>query len=182
MELSRADNEEERRDMMRKMWTITSVLIVIFAIAAPAAAAPPEEVTIEGPSYFGPSYFTGSGTFTTTDEAGLICPSGTTMDMGGKIAPSEGQSPQRVNYQFHKQFTCDDGSGTFEMKIQVQFPVTIDESHWPVYHWVVVGGTGDYEDLKGNGSGFVAFPIFDDDWSIIGDYGVYQGTMHFPGN
>ena len=51
---------------MRKVSVITAALAMILAVAAPVAAAPPEGVTLEGPSYF-----TGTGEFTTTDEAGL---------------------------------------------------------------------------------------------------------------
>ena len=160
---------------MRKLSVITAALVMILAVAAPATAAPPEEVTLAGPSYF-----TGSGEFMTTDEAGLICPSGTTTDIFGKTSPPDGQSPNRINLQIRKLFVCGDNSGSFEIKLQVQIPVNIDENNWPTFTWVVVGGTGDYEDLKGNGSGFAAFPIFGGDPWPIGVFDVYQGHMHFP--
>lgn len=162
---------------MRKVSVITAALAMILAVAAPVAAAPPEGVTLEGPSYF-----TGTGEFTTTDEAGLICPSGITTDIFKKTSPPDGQSPNRINLQIRKLFACGDGSGSFEIKLQVQIPVNIDMDNWPTFTWVVVDGTGEYEDLKGNGSGFAAFPIFGEDLWPIGVYDVYQGHMHFPGN
>ena len=162
---------------MRKIITIAAVLVAIIAAAAPVAAAPPEEVTLHGPSFFD-----GSGTFATIDEAGLLCPSGTTSDVFKKTSPPEGQSPNVINMQIRKLFVCDDGSGSFEIKLQVQIPVSIDMDNWPTFSWVVVDGTGDYEDLKGNGSGFAAYPIFGEDPWPIGVYDVYEGRMHLPGN
>lgn len=146
-------------------------------MAAPVAASPPEGITMEGPSYF-----SGTGTFTTTAGVGMLCPSGSITDTSYETSPPDGQSSNRINKQIKRLYVCDDGTGSFEIKLQVQIPVNIDENNWPTFSWVVTGGTGDYGNLKGNGSGFAAFPIFGADPWPIGVYDVYEGHMHFAGN
>ena len=167
---------------MRRLILLAAVA-ALFLVALPVAsagAAPPEQVTFEGPSYFdGPDAFTGE--FVATGPAvdsGAMCPGGDTVDLYTKAAPKMGQSPRGVNLQILKEFTCDDDSGSFQVKLQVR----IDFLKWPVFNWVVVGGTGDYEDLKVNGDGFAAFPLFDGppgpDSEPIGVFDVYEGKLH----
>jgi len=161
---------------MRKTILIVA-LLALFLVAlpmAPASATPPEEVTFEGPAYFaGPD--AGTGIFAATGPAvdsGTMCPSGTIVDVYVKAAPNNGQSPNVVNLRILKEFTCDDGSGTFTIKMRVRI------TDYPVFNWVVKDGTGAYEDLKGNGRGFGAFPIFDGGPDPIGVWDVYEGRLH----
>jgi hypothetical protein len=162
---------------MRKTTALATLLAVIMMVAAPATAAPREEVT-----FAGPSYFNGSGEFTTIGGHGLVCPQGTISNLKSTTSPKNGESPNRVNMQIHKKFVCDDGLGTFVIKLQVHIPVQIDENNWPTFNWVIVDGTGEYMQLKGNGSGFAAGPIFGDDPWPIGVFDVYQGQIHAPGS
>jgi len=55
-----------------------------------------------------------------------------------------------VQVQVVKEFTCDDGSGTFVAKLQIQanFDTGIE-----AFTWVVLDGTGAYASLRGAGSG-----------------------------
>jgi hypothetical protein len=145
-------------------------------LAAPAAASPPEEITIEGPSYFD-----GSGEFTTTGVDGLLCPAGSFSDLESRTSPKHSQSPQRINMQIRREYVCADGTGTFVLKLQVHIPVNIDENNWPTFTWVVVGGTADYAELKGTGSGFAAFPIFNGEPWPIGVFDVCHGQVHTAG-
>jgi hypothetical protein len=151
--------------------------VALFLVALPIAsvgATPSEDVRFEGPSYFGPPGF---GTFIASGpgvDSGAICATGTTLDVFGKVAPKMGQSPNGVNMQVVKEFTCDDRSGSFFVKLQVH----IDYRTWPTFNWVVKGGTGDYEDLKGNGDGFALFPLFNGGPEPIGVYDVYEGKLH----
>ena len=163
---------------MRRLILVAAVA-ALFLVALPVAsagAAPPEQVMFEGPSFFdGPS--AGTGTFMATGPAvdsGAICESGVVADLYTKAAPKMGQSPRGVNLQILKEFTCDDLSGSFQVKLQVR----IDFLKWSVFNWVVVGGTGDYEDLKGNGDGFAAFPLFNGVPYPIGVWDVYEGKIH----
>lgn len=162
---------------MRVSTALAALVAGLMLIPAPAAAtSPPEEITIEGPSYFD-----GSGEFTTTGGDGLLCPEGSFSDLDRRTSPKHGQSPQRINLQIHREFVCADGTGTFVLKLQVHIPVNIDEDNWPTFTWVVVGGTADYAELKGTGSGFAAFPIFDGDPWPIGVFDVYLGQVHTAG-
>lgn len=161
---------------MRKLILIAAVA-ALFLVALPigtAGATPPEQVTFEGPAYFaGPD--AGTGFFTATGPAvdsGTMCPGGTVMDIYTKAAPNNGQSPNGVNLQIVKDFTCDNGTGTFSVKLQVRI------TYFPTFNWVVVDGTGDYENLKGNGDGFGAFPIFNGEPDPIGVLDVYEGILH----
>jgi hypothetical protein len=163
---------------MRRLILLAAVA-ALFLVALPVAsavAAPPEQVTFEGPAYFaGPD--AGTGLFTASGPAvdsGAMCDAGDVVDIYTKAAPMTGQSPNGVNLQILKEFTCDDGSGSFQAELQVR----IDFLKWPTFNWVVKGGTGDYVKLKGNGSGFGAFPLFNGDPDPIGVYDVYEGKLH----
>lgn len=74
------------------------------------------------------------------------------------------QSGSAVNLTVGKDFTCDDGSGTFSAKLQVR----IDFAEGVAFRWVITGGTGAYQNLHGAGSGFVV-PV---------DTDIYQGGLH----
>ena len=161
---------------MRKLILIAAVA-ALFLGALPigvASATTPEQVTFEGPAFFaGPD--AGTGFFTATGPAvdsGAMCPGGTVADMYTKAAPNMGQSPNGVNLQIVKEFTCDDDSGTFLIKLQVRI------TDYPIFNWVVVDGTGDYEGLKGNGDGYGAYPLFGPDPEPIGVQDVYEGKLH----
>jgi len=161
---------------MRKIVLLIAVL-ALFLVALPIASAgatPPEQVMFEGEAYFdGPD--AGTGLFTATGPAvdsGAMCEGGKVLDVYTKAAPKMGQSPNGVNLQIVKEFTCDDTSGTFFIKLQVRI------TDHPVFNWVVVGGTGDYEKLKGNGSGFGASALFGIGPDPIGVWDVYEGKLH----
>jgi hypothetical protein len=161
---------------MRKTILMTAV-VALFLVALPIAsvgATPPEQVTIEGPAFFaGPA--AGTGFFAATGPAvdsGAMCASGIVADVYTKTAPKMGQSPNGVNFQIVKEFTCDDDTGTFLIKLQVHI------TYFPTFNWVVVDGTGAYEDLKGNGDGYGAYPLFNGAPVPIGVQDVYEGKLH----
>jgi len=121
------------------------------SLASPAVAAPPKSVTIVSHVTFnpdGPNY----GDFVATGSAvdsGVICSSGTFVDLGIRFAGFQSNRGV-VQLQVVKEFTCDDGSGTFVVKMQIQanFDTGIES-----FSWVVLDGTGDYGSLHGSGSG-----------------------------
>ncbi|OGO35333.1 MAG: hypothetical protein A2W35_22150 [Chloroflexi bacterium RBG_16_57_11] len=96
-------------------------------------------------------------------DAGVLCPTGTTVDLSA--LGSGGQSNRRLNLLVHKEFTCDDGSGTFQVKLEVK----LDERGFA--NWNVLRGTGDYVHLAGTGK-LVGIPFE----GGITDY--YTGKMH----
>jgi hypothetical protein len=120
------------------------------SLASPVAAASPQPVSIISPMSFNPDGFN-SGTFEASGsavDAGLICESGTVDDT--RIIFAGWQSRWGAQIPVRKTFTCDDDSGTFFVKIQVHLDfATATES----ISWVVQGGTGAYEDLRGSGGG-----------------------------
>jgi hypothetical protein len=121
------------------------------SVAWPVAAGAPEAVTIVSDVTFvegGPNI----GSFTTSGDAadsGSICPAGSFEDTGIRFAGGQARTGI-VQLQVFKTFTCDDGSGTFDVKMQIQanFDTGIE-----TFTWVVTGGSGDYASLHGAGTG-----------------------------
>jgi hypothetical protein len=133
---------------------------VALAAAGTAGATSGTPVTISGQTTFG-----SPGTFTTSPGAGL-CASGTTTDV---TSATGFQSGNHVLFHDIKTFTCDDGSGTFTLNLQVmlRFDNSTDS-----FTWSVVSGTGAYANLHGTGSGV----------GLEGDNEVsdfYTGSVHF---
>ena len=141
-----------RQPGIRPILAILSATLALGVLAAPAAAAaPPEGVTIVSNVTFvdgGPNVgdFTASGAAV---GAGTLCPSGTFVDDGIRFAGFPARTGE-VQLQVLKTFTCDDGSGTFSVKMQIKanFGTGIE-----TFQWVITGGTGDYASLHGSGTG-----------------------------
>ena len=158
--------------MSRRTHAIVAMLAAILAltaIAGPVGAASPQSVTIVSHVTFnpdGPNY----GDFVATGNAvdsDVICPSGTFVDIGLRFA---GYQSNRgiVQLQVVKEFTCNDGTGTFVVKLQIQanFDTGIES-----FTWVVLGGTGAYGSLHGSGSGSTV-PN-----APIGNINTYSGIL-----
>lgn len=54
-----------------------------------------------------------------------------------------------MNFHVTHEFTCDDGSGLFYIQLQVRADQKGDNANW-----VIVGGAGAYERLRGTGKAF----------------------------
>lgn len=107
------------------------------------------------------------GPFVATGPAvndGIVCASGDVLDVSSKFA---GFTDFGFNIQVQKEFTCDDDSGSFFMKLQVRIDHKGDN-----FNWVIAGGTGDYERLHGAGSGVGINP----QPTTIDD--IYDGKLH----
>lgn len=52
-----------------------------------------------------------------------------------------------------KRFTCDDGSGRFEMTLHVRLRLLSPGTFENTFRWMISAGTGRYEDLEGFGTG-----------------------------
>ena len=59
-----------------------------------------------------------------------------------------------AEYLVKKEFTCDDGSGTFEMLLIVHPGYAATGQRTNIFRWMVTGGTGAYAELEGFGTGF----------------------------
>jgi hypothetical protein len=121
-------------------------LLLLGIVVVPAMAIKPLDVQINVPeNSVGPipDNFTASGPAVFD---GILCPSGTVIDLDWWTS-----GPPAGNFRIlhvTKQFTCDDDSGSFDVDLVVRLDLVTDET---TANWKVVGGTGDYSKLKGNG-------------------------------
>ncbi|MDH3753462.1 MAG: hypothetical protein OEU32_06270 [Acidimicrobiia bacterium] len=136
---------------------ITTLLTVGLA-ASPAAAAPPLDVSITADEAIGAGgNFVASGPAVT---AGLLCGTGVTTNV---VGPAHGAAT--LIFKVDKTFVCDDATGTFTLRLNVRLDTT---TSFTTANWRVVAGTGDYTDLRGNGS-LIGTPIIAGT-SITDDY------------
>ena len=114
------------------------LLTLVLGISAlPAAAATVVDATIDVHSVFGEP-----GTFTADSD--VLCGEGTTSD----VTRVTGRGRTLTIHNL-KTFTCQDGSGTFTLRLEAQVKPcdSTDQGAWSV-----AGGTGDYERLRGAGN------------------------------
>ena len=99
------------------------------------------------------------GTFTASDP---LCPSCTFVDqfVGGGGAFNSGQVVYNAS-TVRKTFTCADGSGTFTIQFHPQFTPATPTLCFQAGPFAVVGGTGEYARLRGQGD-FCLLLIGDD--------------------
>ena len=99
-------------------------------------------------------------TFTATGpavDAGLVCAEGTI-----NYTEDPGTDTPGVILRWEDEYTCDDGTGTFLLGVDVY----IQEAVGMFGAWSIVTGTGNYADLQGGGATDLVFD--DDDDSSIG--------------
>ena len=141
-----------RQPGVRTILAILSAALALGIVAGPAAAAaPPLGVTIVSDVTFvegGPNIgaFTASGPAV---DAGTLCASGSFEDQGIRLAGFPARSGD-LQIQVLKTFTCDDGSGTFDLKMQIK---ANPETGLETFQWVIRGGTDAYASLHGSGTG-----------------------------
>jgi hypothetical protein len=122
---------------------LTLAIIGALALAlAPVASAAPPVTTINIHVVF-------EGNETFTASGGVVCASGVAVT--DPFMGAGGGSQGRGVFTFHliKTLTCDDLSGSFQIKVEAANPST---SPGTVGGFTVVGGTGDYTSLHGGGS------------------------------
>jgi hypothetical protein len=122
------------------------------ATPAPAATADaPQNVTIISLVVISATE-PNSGTFDARGDAavgGLICDHGTVADLV-EIDREAFASGKLLDFVIPKEFTCDDGSGTFVLDVAIH----IDSiSRAESFTWRVLRGTGAYARLQGAGTG-----------------------------
>lgn len=155
---------------MKKYLLLSLGILLALAITLPAGAASPHKgvnFEVETSLLGGPGPFVASGPAV---DDGLMCNAGTVVNASGKAT---GFSPRGFNFQGIKHFTCDDGSGEFFVNLQAR----IDFRKGTTFNWNVLGGTGDYEDLHGvgSGSGLPGVPCGDPGVCVLD---VYDGKLH----
>ena len=94
------------------------------------------------------NFVTGFNTFTAT---GPLCSSGTFVDDPVTFAgPRKPDAPPNLNIRVRTVYTCDDGSGTFNMQKHV-FVTFFPDSYTNTGPVQLLGGTGAYANLTGHG-------------------------------
>jgi hypothetical protein len=155
--------------MMRFFFLLMVGALFMALPATSVMATPPTNVLIEVEITMLEDGQT-AGTFTAT---GGICSSGHTADVFVHIAgfPSE----RRLQMLIGREFTCEDGSGTFLLLVRVhgQFEQPGSEVfiHPIPKSWSVLNGTGAFEGLHGAGTGF-GVP------TEHGFFDTFTGRMH----
>jgi hypothetical protein len=150
-----------------RLAAVTAALFLVMPVAT-VQATPPLDVSFEvqtsfidgGPLSGGP--FTASGPAV---DAGLVCAMGDTIDNDLPRAAGY-QSERGANLLIVKHFSCADESGDLWIKVQVRIDARGDN-----FTWAIVDGTGDYERLRGTGSG-LGVPTGDDVLDL------YDGAVH----
>ena len=116
-------------------------LLATLLIAPTASAAPAVTViTIDV------NFITGE-TFTAT--GGVVCDSGVAVTDPVSVAGGGRQGRGVFSFHLIKTLTCDDGSGSFMILVDA---ATAPRSPGTLGGFAVVGGIGDYSDLRGAGS------------------------------
>jgi hypothetical protein len=90
------------------------------------------------------------GAFTATGR--LLCPAGQASTPF--VTVSRTYPDGSLDLMVEKRFTCDDGSGTFELVIHVRLKFVSPGNFENNFRWLITGGTGQYENLEGFGTGF----------------------------
>ncbi len=152
-----------------------AVVFLLLAISTTPvfASIPPQRISITIPTFFDGSYT--SGEFSATGpavESGLFCNTGRSVDIWGTFNHGF-QSYQVNNYLGRKLLTCDDGSGTITIQVEARAVVNASEDEG---QWVVLEGTGRYQDIQGSGGLWGAY-IFDHG-NKIGITDHYSGNIH----
>ena len=156
---------------VRRLSAVIVALGLTLAVAAPTMAGSPTAVHIVSPMHFNQDTFN-TGTFDASGpavEAGILCESGTVVDTG--ILLAGGQSGRKIQIPVRKTFTCDDGSGSFFVKIQVHLDLATFTER---FSWVIQGGTDAYASLRGSGSGTT---IPDGSDPQTGNINTYDGSV-----
>ena len=147
---------------------IISLFIVLFLLGFSSTrvfASPPLDLHIVVQENIGvPDDFDASGAAV---DNGLVCETGTVEDT--EVAVYTFGGPFRI-IKVLKHFECEDGSGTFDIQMQVRLNNATNET---TANWRVFSGTGAYTNLKGNGS-LVGIPL-DPGTSILD---IYDGKVH----
>jgi len=128
----------------RSAATLVAMLATL-VLAGPAAAAAPVPFTMADEVDF----VAGEFTFTATGE---LCASGTFVDDVKVVAAAQSDQARsgQANVLIRSSYTCDDGSGTFEMlkHLRLTFTASGFTTAGPIE---ILGGTGDYAGITGHG-------------------------------
>ena len=150
---------------------LATAAVALALVVGPAGAASPTDVRIVSHMQFNPNG-PNTGDFVATGSAvddGLICASGSVLDT--RLIFAGAQSGRGAQIPVRKTFTCDDASGTIDVQIQVHLDFA---SSTETFSWVILGGTGAYDRLKGSGQGST---VSDGTVPQTGNFNIYTGFL-----
>jgi hypothetical protein len=124
---------------------LVAAAVVLFAPVGGVAAQAAEQVPFTITEQI--NFATGDFTFTTT---GPLCPSGTVVDTVETVGGAHSGQP-KIELRITTVYTCDDGSGTFDMLKHVFLTFNPDGSTTNTGPVQILGGTGAYAGLIGHG-------------------------------
>ncbi len=158
---------------MLRRYTIglAGVLLLTVLPMTTATATPPADVTFDFEFFFGAEDNTFEAWGSAVDD-GLMCPSGAIQE-----GPFR-QSHFGKNVTPFDTFICDE-VGAFGPEDSFDFKAQIHIHDFPYFSgsWVILGGTGAFEDIHGTGSADGIF-LFDDEGNIVAVDETRSGSMH----
>jgi hypothetical protein len=162
-------NSNRRIEMakLKVLFILLAIALLVVMVTPGAAAELPLDVNIVVDTHFLPTG--NSGAFYASGpavDAGLICSTGIATDIYNVGRGTE--SNRGATYLVLKQFVCNDGSGTFTMKLEARVDFRGDNAYWNIS-----SGTELYKDLQGAGKDTGEFF---DDYSGVTDY--ISGKVH----
>jgi hypothetical protein len=152
---------------LKRTYQVLVAFLAIVLVVVPVIAAPPLGVHIEVEKLFLP----GSDPFVASGPAvgaGVVCAQGLVEDLEVRTSGPPAGSFRRLRVL--KQFTCDDASEIFDVRLVVRLDLTTNET---TANWKFVGGTGSYTSLRGNGK-LVGIPIVPG----VSILDLYNGKVH----
>ncbi|MBI4673576.1 MAG: hypothetical protein HY741_18140 [Chloroflexi bacterium] len=159
---------------MHRFVMLVVAAAMLFVLATPVGATPPSDVRIEVEATCPENQSCSYGPFNASGpsvDAGLICSRGEMRDIMGQA--SGYHSGSRINFHIRKLFTCEDGSGSFTLNLQVRlkfFPFS------DVGDWNVLEGTKGYAKLHGSGKlEGVLVSVTETETEILD---IYTGQIH----
>lgn len=147
---------------------IPVLILTVFTVTITEAASIPSDVTMSVHMIPHPGSDLGTGTFEASGpavDAGLLCRTGTIVDLERHLGAEPSQ--QITTFFVHKLFTCEDGSGTFSMRLNGSLTANRCTARW-----LVTGGESGYASLLGEGGFSCAFL---DDGTV---QDTYFGQLH----
>jgi hypothetical protein len=155
-----------RRDGRLRLAFACALLGVLTVAGSAAAAASPEKVELISSMDIGGAFNTGN--FSRAAGSDLICAAGTVTDTRyvWGISQGPGGNPNGVPLEVDKTFDCGDGQLFFRLHIRGVFATE-------TFSWVVLGGTGRYVGIHGQGEGWTDVADFDTCTCVVNHYSGY---------
>ena len=155
----------------RAIVAIVGAALLLLTVIAPVSAAERGGiVSIDATGYFDRDFH--EGPFTASGSG--ICHKGTQQDIDGSFVWYDTGSDRYLHIQLDMNLTCDDHSGTFQLRRQIYIDTVADKE---VFTWVVIGGTGGYARLRGGGYGVTEKLLDRVTGEQIGATGHMQGIV-----